>query len=99
MVACNTAGQYGEAVRVHKVMTAAGTEANGATFSAALTAYARSGQLETALQLFTSMGARGFERGTNTYAAVLFACELPGRYTLTKALDTQQRRQQLLSSK
>ncbi len=64
---------------MHKVMAGAGVEPNGATYNAALTSYARSGQLEAALQLFRMMGARGYERGANSYAAVLAACELPGR--------------------
>lgn len=76
---CNAAGRYAEAVRVHKVMCAAGVEPNGATFNAALTSYARSGQLDAALGLFHAMAARGYERGANTYAAVLAACDLPGR--------------------
>lgn len=60
-------------------MCSAGIEPNGATFIAALTSYARSGQLEAALSLFNMMTSRGYERGANTYAAVLSACELPGR--------------------
>jgi pentatricopeptide repeat domain-containing protein 1 len=68
-----------QAVRVYEVMTAAGVEPNGASYNAALTSYARSGQLDAALTLFAAMGARGYERGTNTYAAVLAACERPGR--------------------
>jgi pentatricopeptide repeat protein len=60
-------------------MCAAGVEPNGATFNAALTSYARSGQLEAALGLFHAMAARGYERGANTYAAVLAACDRPGR--------------------
>jgi pentatricopeptide repeat protein len=76
---CNAAGRYAEAVRVHKVMCAAGVEPNGATFNAALTSYARSGQLEAALGLFHAMAVRGYERSANTYAAVLAACDLPGR--------------------
>lgn len=60
-------------------MLAAGVEPNGATFNAALTSYARSSQLDNALALFNLMAARGYERGANTYAAVLAACELPGR--------------------
>jgi pentatricopeptide repeat protein len=68
-----------QAVGVYEVMIAAGVEPNGASYNAALTSYARSGQLEAALALFTAMGARGYERGTNIYAAVLSACERPGR--------------------
>jgi pentatricopeptide repeat protein len=68
-----------QAVGVYEVMIAAGVEPNGASYNAALTSYARSGQLDAALALFTAMGARGYERGTNIYAAVLSACERPGR--------------------
>jgi len=68
-----------QAVHVYETMTAAGVEPNGATYNAALTSFARSGQLDAALTLFAAMGARGYERGTNTYAAVLAACEGPGR--------------------
>lgn len=68
-----------QAVRVYEVMTASGVEPNGASYSAALTSYARGGQLDAALGLFNAMGSRGYERGNNTYAAVLAACERPGR--------------------
>lgn len=68
-----------QAVRVYEVMTAEGVEPNGASYNAALTSYARSARLDDALSLFAAMGARGHERGTNTYAAVLAACERPGR--------------------
>lgn len=81
---CTSSSTFGvspllQAVRVYEVMAAAGVEPNGASYSAALTSYARSGQLDAALALFGAMGARGYERGTNTYAAVLAACERPGR--------------------
>lgn len=72
-------GVVHQAVHVYEMMTAAGVEPNGATYNAALTSFARSGQLDAALTLFAAMGARGYERGTNTYAAVLAACEAPGR--------------------
>lgn len=78
-VECTPVGMSVQAVRVYEVMTAAGVEPNGASYNAALTSYARSGQLDAALTLFAAMGARGYERGTNTYAAVLAACERPGR--------------------
>lgn len=68
-----------QAVRVYEVMTAAGVEPNGSTYNAALTSYARNNQLESALALFSGMGARGYERGVNSYSAVLSACEAPGR--------------------
>jgi hypothetical protein len=66
---------------VFETMVASGVEPNGASYNAALTSYARSGgdQLDTALALFAAMGARGYERGANTYAAVLAATEQPGR--------------------
>lgn len=74
-------------------MLAAGVEPISASYTSVLTAYARTQQLDGALNLFRTMGQRGVERGANAYAAVLSACERPGRWDLAMELLQQMQRE------
>lgn len=57
-----------------------GVEPMPATYNAIVCALARVGQLPAALALLQALAAKGVERGVATYAALLSACEKPGRW-------------------
>lgn len=69
-----------QALSVYERMLKKGAEPMPATYNAAVCALARLGRLPAALALLGAAAARGVDRGVTTYAALLSACEAPGRW-------------------
>jgi pentatricopeptide repeat domain-containing protein 1 len=55
MIACNTSGQWQQALEVHKEMRAAGHMLNTTSYNALISAHSKSGHLDQVLSTYRSM--------------------------------------------
>jgi pentatricopeptide repeat protein len=55
MIACNTSGQWQQALEVHKEMRAAGHMLNTTSYNALISAHSKSGHLDQVLTTYRSM--------------------------------------------
>jgi pentatricopeptide repeat protein len=80
MIACNTSGQWQEALGVYRAMLAAGHQPNTTTFNALISAYSKAGRLDRVMEAFQEMVNTGCERSVITYSSLISACEKAGRW-------------------
>jgi len=55
MIACNTSGQWQQALEVHRAMRAAGHMLNTTSYNALISAHSKSGHLDQVLSTYRSM--------------------------------------------
>ena len=55
MIACNTSGQWQQALEVHREMRAAGHPLNTTSYNALISAHSKSGHLDQVLSTYRSM--------------------------------------------